>query len=412
MDLIYGGAGTALDTEERHLWALGNGKDKFGMTWSDIADVMNKTWRDDETQYYTESAYRKRYTQAKEILDKVVLPEMESSMTDAKEYADEIQRQRERLYEEKVRMWDARRAYNKAMRDSARHEENLTMLGAAIKRQGEAEYIIKPRPEPVAHTDNDILCCISDIHYGIEFDSHTGRYNSDVAKKRMSEYANEVIEVGKRHSARNVYITLLGDALSGAIHHSLQVENRENVIDQIIGVSGMVSDFVYAMSLEYDNVYFNAVGGNHSRLQPKDMAVKDERLDNLIVWYIGSKFEHMPNVHVTPLKDNIDSTVAMFEIHGKKFVSVHGDYDAFTGAGMSKLVMWLGYKPYAIVSGHRHTPSFMDVAGIMCVQSGSLSGSGDDYTVSHRLSGYPSQTVCVLNAGEITAIYPVRLRAE
>lgn len=397
------------NTEAEHLWHLGKNKDATGMTWAEIADTMNKAWRSDEDEYYTESAYRKRYTMASEMFESVIKPEMEHTMKDAKSYAEEIRKERELLYGEKVRMWDARRAYNKSIRDVARHRDTLELIMDELKRQAHERYGDPEAPVYLGETDNDLLCCLSDIHYGIEFDSHTGKYNSEIAKSRIMEYANKIIQIGERHGSQDVYVTLLGDQLSGIIHPSIQIENRENIIQQVMGVSGIISDFVFILSQHFSHVYVNGVAGNHSRIQPKDVAVKDERLDNLIIWHLHTKFTDYPNITVTPYQENLDSTVAEFIIRDKRFLSVHGDYDPFTDSAMAKFVLWLGEIPYAVLSGHMHTPSFKDVSTVMCIQSGSLCGSGDNYTVGKRLRGYPSQTVVVVTDDGIDAMYPVRL---
>ena len=52
------------ETENQTLWRLGNAKAAGvlgDITWPEVAEFMNKTYREDETQYYDSSAYRKRY---------------------------------------------------------------------------------------------------------------------------------------------------------------------------------------------------------------------------------------------------------------------------------------------------------------------------------------------------------------
>ena len=44
---------------------------------------------------------------------------------------------------------------------------------------------------------------------------------------------NEVIAIQKVHNCENCYISLQGDMISGNIHKTIQVTNRENVIEQI-----------------------------------------------------------------------------------------------------------------------------------------------------------------------------------
>ena len=51
------------ETEDQCLWRIGKAKDAGTLTenWPEIALFFNKTFRDDETQYYDSSAYRKKY---------------------------------------------------------------------------------------------------------------------------------------------------------------------------------------------------------------------------------------------------------------------------------------------------------------------------------------------------------------
>ena len=74
---------------------------------------------------------------------------------------------------------------------------------------------------------------------------------------------------------------------------------------------------------------------------------------------------------------------------------------------LAKLVLWAKTTPYCVLCGHRHFPAMTDVSGIKVVQSGSLGGSGDDYTRQKRLTGKPSQTVLVVNEKGIKAYYPI-----
>lgn len=392
------------ESEQSLIWRLGNAKSngEIDLTWSEVADIINAEFRPDEP--YQESAYRKQFQMANLFYETVFAKQIGGD-----NFVEQLREERQELYKVKTQVRDERNQLNRKLRDAARMENTIDNIQAEIASIGRDRYV--PRVAKASQGESDLLCCVSDIHYGIEFDSYTGAYNSDIARQRMGQYASKLFSIGERHEAKNIYVSLLGDLLSGQCHYSIAVENRENLIEQIIGVSEMIADFVYTLSGHFDHVYLNSVGGNHSRVQPKDMAVKDERLDNLVVWHLQSKFSHMKDsVTIVPVKDNIDSTVAEFMIRGKSYVSVHGDYDPFTDAGLSKLIMWLGYKPYAIVSGHMHTPWFKEVSSVACVMSGSMSGSGDDYTVERRLRGDPSQMVSVVDEHGIDAVYPVKFR--
>ena len=51
------------ETENEALWRIGQEKTNnlIDDTWIDIAEVFNKHFRTDETEYYDSSAYRKKY---------------------------------------------------------------------------------------------------------------------------------------------------------------------------------------------------------------------------------------------------------------------------------------------------------------------------------------------------------------
>ena len=97
-------------------------------------------------------------------------------------------------------------------------------------------------------------------------------------------------------------------------------------------------------------------------------------------------------------------------IRDKIYVNVHGDYDRYTNSGVSNLCMHLGFIPYAITYGHLHTCAVDETNGVKMIRGGSLAGSGDDYTIEKRLSGKPSQMVCVCNKNGVVCYYPIELK--
>ena len=197
------------------------------------------------------------------------------------------------------------------------------------------------------------------------------------------------------------------DLISGSIHKSISVTNRENVIEQIKTASELISSFCYELTKYFKNVELISVPGNHSRIDKKDDALHDERLDSLITWNVGCTLNHIKNFRV--IKNNKDIGISEIDIRGKRYVGVHGDYDPFSKQGVSNLVLFLGYSPYAILYGHLHTCAVDEVNGIKMIRGGSLAGSGDSYTIEKRLYGTPSQMICVCNNQGIECYYPVEL---
>lgn len=321
-------------------------------------------------------------------------------------YLDEIRAEKQEIRKEKQRLFDERTALNKTLRENARIEEDLSKLEVLIKNNG---AVTLPKVENIIdESDNDLFIALSDFHLGIKTDNYFGSYDSDIAAQRLSQYLNKIIKIKELHNSGNAYILLLGDLLNGEIHFTTQLENRENVTEQVQKTAELISAFVYELSKHFKCVYVNGVAGNHSRTSFKDQVLRGNRLDNLIPWYMKAKLSHIDNIKFID-DQNYDATIGCCTVRGKEYLMVHGDFDSFSEKGVSKLVMMLGFKPTAIFYGHLHRCSFDDIAGVKIIRSGSFSGTSDDYTISKRLSGQPSQMVCVVDSNGINACYPVQL---
>lgn len=309
---------------------------------------------------------------------------------------------------EKQKLFDERMAFNKSNRDVARLQQDLDYLEDVIKANQYEPIKVTSRSDC---TQNDLVVLLSDLHIGLNAESSFGKYNSDIAKLMLEKYLQRVIEAVELYRIQNVYVMLLGDFINGNIHTTVQLQNRENVIEQIQLASEMTSDFIYNIAKHCENVIVNSVGGNHSRLGKKDDVLRDERLDNLVIWYAEAKLSNIDNVHFE-VEENIDPTIAKNTIRGKIYYSVHGDYDSYSENGINKLVAVTKEFPSAIFYGHLHKNSYDDINDIKIVRSGSFAGTYDDYTVSKRISGKPSQMMCVVNEDGIDTVIPVSLELK
>jgi len=391
------------ETEIQYLWRIGKMVDagKIG-SWKDITPTLNKQLREDD-EYYDESAYRKKYQAAKKFYDEIFSQQGDE---DFKKEQEEILRE---IKKEKIKLRDERTESNRGIRIEARVEDKLDYFEKIIANQGKVDYKpLKPAERELIKTksDNDLVIMLSDLHIGQTFASAWGRYNLEVAKDRMNQYLNKIIEIKDRHNSENCFVTLQGDMISNSIHKTIAITNRENVIEQVISASEMITAFLAELSKIFNNVTVASVVGNHSRIDKKEDALKDERLDTLIEWYAKSKLENFENIEFIEPYDN---TFNCFVVRNKHYFIVHGDYDKFDMAGVAKLSMMAGYFPYCILFGHRHFPATTEINGIKLVQSGSFPGAGDDHTIELRLSGKPSQTVLVCNEDGIECNYTVEL---
>lgn len=390
------------ENEFQYLWRLGQAKDSgiLDIGWNGISDLMNKYFGDLDKPY-SEAAWRKPYQMAKKFMDAGVFNNLSED-----EYFKELQLQKQDIRKEKQKLFDERTALNKSLREAARIEEDLYKLELLIKENGSTT--LPPICNYFNSSDNDIFICLSDFHLGINTDTYFGKYNSDIAANRLSRYLSKIIEIQKLHKSENAYVGILGDIINGEIHFTTQLENRENVTEQIQKSAELISAFIYELSKYFKTVYINGVAGNHSRTSFKDQVLRGSRLDNLIPWYMKAKLNHLQNVIFID-DGNYDPTIATYIIRGNEYLMVHGDWDSYSESGVSKLVMMLNFKPKGIFYGHLHRCSYDDIANVKIIRSGSFSGTTDDYTISKRLSGSPSQMVCIIASEGIRACYPVQL---
>lgn len=384
-------------TEEQYENCLSDITDKINgindLEWSEIVakynlDIANDTLRKASSTIFG-GAFVKQYFKNKNDNNK----------------DDKYDIQLREIRREKQKLFDERAAFNKSNRDIARLQQDLDYLEEIIKaNQYEPIQVIQNH----AHNDNDLVVLLSDLHIGLNVKSSFGEYNSDIAKQMIAKYLQEVINAIELYKIQNVYVILLGDFINGNIHPTVQLQNRENVIEQIQLASEITSDFIYNIAKHCENVIVNSVGGNHSRLSKKDEVMRDERLDNLVIWYAKAKLNNIANIRFDD-SENIDPTISKNTIRGNVYYSVHGDYDSYSESGINKLVAVTKEFPKAIFYGHLHKNSYDDINDIKIVRSGSFAGTYDDYTISKRISGKPSQVMCVVDETGIVSFIPVSL---
>ena len=352
-------------------------------------------------EYSTDVARRMMYGSKRTL--ELLSEGVEQSITD-EDILSELDEKKIELQKEKQRFFDQRAALNKLIRERARQEELNDILFKAVSSGDlpQLDYV----PSGVGLSDNDILVSLNDIHYGANVDNYWNRYNSDICRDMMRKYLDRIIEIGQLHRSENCIVWENGDAISGNIHHSIAVTNKENVIEQVVGVSELIAEFLAELSHHFTTVQFVSVSGNHSRLDIKDRALQTERLDDLVEWYLAARLQNFENVTIG-VGERVDSTMYLINIRGKTYCGIHGDYDG--SAAKVQALQTMARRPlYAVLSGHLHHCRMDEVQGIKTVMAGSFLGM-DDFCVSKRIYGRPEQMVCICDASGIRCSYNIDL---
>ena len=368
---------------------LFSNKELYNLKSQEIADLINK--ESGKTQ--GESSYRKWYRAYAEGKS-----DAQKEFVSGDKILKEYELKRVEFEKEKIRFFDQRTAYTKEIRNDARKDELFDIIERTIK---EIKTPLQYKNNEIIASDNDLMISLCDIHYGINIDNHWNKYNSDILIDRLKKYLDKIFSVQKLHKSENCYVSANGDLISGSIHPQVQIANKENVIEQIMGVSEVIAWFLNELSGGFNNVYFNVVAGNHSRLNTKDDSLKGERLDDLIPWYIKARLQAKSNIMV--LDNTIDNTMSLVNIRGKNYLNAHGDYD-FSKSMIGNITMMIDEKPYAICTGHLHHNSTNNIQGIKLIMAGTLMGV-DDYCITKRIFGNPSQMICVCNENGVDCFY-------
>lgn len=388
------------ETEEQYLWKIGQLVDSGKIeNWASINDIVNKELiGDDETLWRTESAWRKKYQAAKKFYDGC-FSKMESN-----EYQEQLDAMNRELARNTIKFRDQRRSWNKQNFMDARFDEVMDIIEERLDDFAKIDFA--PHPSPLVKGDNSMIVCLSDLHIGQCFSSYFGEYNSDIAKIRLQKYIDELLEIAKLNKVKDAYVCMLGDDISNSLHKTIEVSNKEDVIGQLKLSIEYITSFCYELTKYFENVYFASVSGNHSRLQAKDLAQHSERLDAFIAWDVCRTLKNQENFH-SLLHCSIDDGIAMIDIYNKSYLLIHGDFDATNKQGYMKLANMIESFPEYILCGHRHFCSYSQDTRF--IQSGSLAGSGCDYTVEKRLKGKASQMVCICNKSGIKGVFPIIL---
>lgn len=393
------------ETELQYIWRIGKMRENGTITlsWKELADIFNSELREPDEEY-TESAYRKKYALVKQAYDEIF------SEVDDDSLASDLMRQKQEIQKERRKLYDERLDINRRLREEARLETTIEKIEASLQNIAENRYSDVADIHPPLEASEDVMViCLSDLHIGVCFDNFDGSYSPEIANSRLRDYLIRIREIQNRNGCKECVVALLGDEISGSIHRTISITNKENVVNQVKTASMLIADFVEVLSHWFDKVRIYSVSGNHSRIEKKaEDALLGEKLDNLIPWFLEVMMRNRDNVKI--FSNTFDDTLGMFEIGSQTYFIQHGDYTAITDTSIGKLVLWAKKTPYCILTGHMHYPAMTNISGIYVVQSGSLCGSGDEFTRSKRLTGAPSQTVLVTNYdGKIKGIYPVEL---
>ena len=322
----------------------------------------------------------------------------------AKEEYEKLLQKELEIRKEKVKLQDLKTQVNKQIRELARKNNLEEILEDKLDELNMQPKMINDSYKQRVTSNRDMVCLISDIHYGIKTTNAISPYDSDVCKQKMDYLINKTIAFSLENDVDKLYLMILGDEISGLIHNTTRLEQREDVISQVIEVSELLYESIVKLAKNLPFVVVGLAQGNHSRVMAdKKDSLEQENFTRLIKEFLKLRLANISNVLL--LENKFDESIIELNIRGYNVIGLHGQNDRLNN--LSRLIEMFDKKIDYICLGHYHQSKEFENNKTEVIVNGCF--SGDDYSKRLRLYNKPIQKLLLFdNTGKI-ATYNINL---
>lgn len=383
------------ESDLQFIWRICSAKDSgsLNLTWPEIADILNEELIEDESEYLGESAYRKKYQQAKAFYEEV-FSKFDSSSNNIIEEIRELRKERYKLQTEKLE-------YNQWLREVARDELFEERVIEAIKNNVDTSN--PPKKIEVRHGNKAGVLCIADCHFGKQFKIYglnneiINEYSPEIFYDRMEKIYNETLEQIEKEGLTEIHIFNLGDNVEGFIRNSQIWSLRWGVIDSATIFGNYMGDWLKEIS-KHVSVIYHQTDGNHDELRLLD-GKKGQHLcesaGKIVKNCIILKNENNPNF---TYKEN--KTGLIFDnICGFNIIGIHGEINNLSIA-INEFDNIYNTKVSYLIAGHKHHNEFKNCSVKKgCIGIGSIVGS-DDFSMKLRRTADATASFLIFEEGK------------
>ena len=291
------------------------------------------------------------------------------------------------------KMSDMRNLVNKMIKEQSRFEDMLD-CAREIAKDFDLSKPLLSNPPVITSGNKEGLLLISDLHIGLVCENHWNKFNTEIAKERLSFLKQRVIDICLHNNVKKINVCCCGDLISGIIHNNLRLENRENVVQQSIIVVEMISELLASLSTLFE-VDFYYVVGNHERISAnKNDSLDKENFGYFILEMIKCRCANLKGLTI---HDNtIDDEIITFNIFEDKIVTTHGNNFGNLNTYIPKLTSMLGYVPDYVCVGHLHQHVEKTYGKTELIVNPSFSGV-DSYAKNYGLVGKVGQKLMIFS---------------
>lgn len=283
---------------------------------------------------------------------------------------------------------------------------------------------INPVPTPPAATAPGSLHAIALLS-----DMQTGKvtpdYNSDVAARRVDEYADKIIAFGRSRNIKQITVAMLGDMVEGVdIFPGQQWLIDSTLYRQIFDTTPVIiTEFVRKLLTWFDHVTVEAVQGNHGRIGRRGVFGPEDNADRMVYRVAKLMLANEPRCQFNMSDPEGEAAwYKIMKIGGYRAMLIHGDQirgaNGFPWYGLGKKVHgWAsGGLPGGdtfddLFMGHYHQMAAVPLNHRTVWANGSTESYNTFAAETLAAQSTPGQWVLAVDpiAGRVESAYPVRL---
>ena len=396
------------ETENQTLWRIGNAKVSGilgDITWPEVAEFMNKEFRDGEEDYFDSSAYRKRYKNFADAYDELFSKE---NFTDEQLLdIDEKKRELEKL---KVKIQTEKLEYSRWLREEARDELITEKIVAAVR---ELKPLDIPPTPIVRKASNSAILAFGDEHYASEFCIYglqgeiINEYSPEIFEQRMWSLFHKVVSIVISEDIDELNVFALGDFTDGILRCGQLMKLRYGVVEGTVRYANFISEWLNELS-KHVYIKYQMVFGNHSELrmlgQPKG-TFKEENTGLFVREIIKTRLENNPNFEMI-----VNPTGLIFDnIEGFNVLGIHGEVRNMENA-IKDFSNTYNTDIQILIGGHMHHYK-AETVGVNrdVINVPSIIGI-DDYSMTLNKTSNPGASLFLIEEGKgVTVDYKIKL---
>lgn len=310
------------ENEEQYIHRICSMKDSSGMTWKEIADIINQALGNN----YTESAYRKRYQMFQNGLKAC-----EKKIFTDDEYLQQIRDERRELEKERQKLYATKVESNRNLRQESRFELFYENIRDAIKTLPAPNILdIGYGTDGKEASEKEYVLALADIHAGANFEVDGNSYSLPECEQRFHRLLKSTKSFVLKNNIDKLHVVELADTVQGILRISDLQLNETTVVEAVVMVSRMIAIFLNELSSVCNVEYYHTPSGNHSQTRPlgtKASEIATEDVEYIIGNYIKDMLANNPlvNVHLNFGYDEITIPIFDFDViamHGHTIKSV------------------------------------------------------------------------------------------